>query len=79
MSSKIDIRKDPFYQKGKVEGKIEGVAEGIEKGIEKGIEEQSHLFVISLLENTDFDDQKIALIARVSLEFVRKVKKEAGL
>ena len=75
MSSKIDIRKDPFYQKGK----IEGVAEGIEKGIEKGIEEQSHLFVISLLENTDFDDQKIALIARVSIEYVRKVKKEAGL
>lgn len=63
MPLKIDIRKDPFCQKGKTEG----------------IEEKSHLIVVNLLDNTDFDDKKIALIAAVSLEFVRSVRKNAGL
>jgi predicted transposase YdaD len=84
MALKIDIRKDPFYEKGKVEGIAEGIekgiekgiAEGIEKGIEKGIEEKSRQIVINLLNDTTFDDKKIATLSAVSLDFVQKMRKE---
>lgn len=71
MALKIDIRKDPFYEKGKIEGK----AEGIEEGIQKGIEEKSLEIVINLLKNTSFTDEKIALLSAVSLDFIREIRK----
>ena len=72
MALKIDIRKDPFYEKGKVEG----IAEGIEKGIERGIDEKSRQIVVNLLKDTAFDDEKIATLAGVSFDFVQKIRKE---
>ena len=74
MPLKIDIRKDPFFAKGKAEGK----AEGIEEGIEKGIEKKNRIFVTNLLEETDFSNEKIALMADVSVAFVKKIRKELG-
>ena len=82
MPLKIDIRKDPFFAKGKAEGKAagkaEGKAEGIEEGIEKGIEKKNRIFVTNLLEETDFSNEKIALMADVSVAFVKKIRKELG-
>jgi len=54
--------------------KKEGLEEGREEGIEKGREEKSITFVKSLLTNTDFDDEKIAALADVSVAFVKEVK-----
>lgn len=71
MALKIDIRKDPFYEKGKIEGKLEGKAEGIAEGIE----EKSREIVINLLKNTSFTDEKIALLSAVSLDFIREIRK----
>lgn len=71
MALKIDIRKDPVYQKGIAEGKAEGKAEGIAKGIE----EKSREIVINLLKNTSFTDEKIALLTAVSLDFIREIRK----
>ena len=39
--------------------------------------EKDFTFVKSLLENTDFDNEKIALLTNVSLEFVAKIAKES--
>ena len=46
---------------------------GIEKG-QKEIEKKSYLFVRNLLLDSDFTKEKIALLADVPLEFVKKVK-----
>jgi hypothetical protein len=54
--------------------KKEGIEEGFEKGIEKGAEEKSIAFVKSLLANTDFNDEKIAAVAYVTVDFVKKIK-----
>ncbi len=64
MSLKIDIRKDPFFEKGKVEG------------IAEGIEEKSRQIVINLLNDTPFDDKRIATLAAVSIDFVQKIRRE---
>jgi hypothetical protein len=72
MALKIDIRKDPLYEKGKMEGKAEGNAEGIAVGIAK----KSRQIVVNLLRDTTFSDEKIAILAEVPIEFVRKIRKE---
>lgn len=59
---------------GKAEGKLEGKLEGKQEGKLEGKLEGSFNFVTSLLQNSDFDDAKIAFIASVSLDFVKKVK-----
>ena len=46
------------------------------KGTEKGKEIQAYISVISLLLDTDFDDEKIARLVKVPLAFVHKVKDE---
>ncbi len=48
----------------------------MEKGIEKGKLEKAHIFVINLLEEKLFSDNKIASLADVTVEFVEKVKAE---
>ena len=48
--------------------------EAMEKGIEKGAKKASLLFVENLLKGTDFTPKKIASLANVSLDFVKKVK-----
>jgi hypothetical protein len=49
---------------------------GTEKGIEKGIELHAYISVTNLLLDTDFDDAKIARLAKVPLDFVQKVRDE---
>jgi hypothetical protein len=60
MALKIDIRKDPFFEKGKAEG----------------IEEKSRQIVINLLKNTPFDDKRIATLAAVTIDFVQMIRLE---
>jgi hypothetical protein len=59
---KIDIGKDPFFEKGKAEG----------------IDEKSRQIVINLLNDTPFDDKKNATLAAVTIDFVQKIRKEIG-
>ena len=71
MPLKIDIRKDPYFIKGLTEGKAEGIElERLEK---------SKLFVIRLLKNTDFDDEKIALLVDVTVDFVKNIRQQQSL
>jgi len=47
---------------------------GIEQGIEQGIEKSRKSFIRSLLQNTDFDIAKIAMLVGVSQEYVETAK-----
>jgi hypothetical protein len=67
MSIHFDIKKDLRY--------LQGIEQGIEKGIEQGVSEKNKDFVLSLLANTDFDNDKIALLVGVSAEFVVTLRK----
>jgi predicted transposase/invertase (TIGR01784 family) len=59
---------------GRKEGRKEGIEEGIEEGMSiKEIEEKTN-FTRNLLTQTDFDEDKIALLVGVEIEFVRQVK-----
>ena len=72
MSITYNIEKDIRYQQG-----IErGIERGIEKGFEKGSEQEKTGFVQRLLLETEFTMDKIASLAKVSVAFVKKVKKE---
>jgi predicted transposase/invertase (TIGR01784 family) len=71
MSIYFDIEKDLRYQQGE--------ERGIEKGIQKGIEKSNRLFVESLLQNTDFDDAKIALLVGVTADYVMAMRAEMKL
>lgn len=51
-----------------------GERKGIEKGIEKGISMKEKAFVEALISETNFDDKQIAVLAGVSLEFVRNIR-----
>ena len=57
-----------------------GMEKGMEKGIEKGIEKErtnrDYAFVKYLLDQTDFDDAKIALLAGVEFTFIKDIRKE---
>ena len=51
---------------------------GIEKGIEKGAslkeEEKNKNFASSLIISTDFDDEKIAMLVGVTIEYVKDLR-----
>ena len=68
----FDMETDVFYlrgtQKGIEKGKLEGKLEEAAK--------KDYIFVYNLLGDTDFDDEKIARLAKVSLAFVQQVKDE---
>ena len=49
------------------------------RGTEQGIELHTYITVINLLVDTDFDDAKIARIAKTTLDFVQKVRDERPL
>ena len=57
-----------------------GIKKGIKKGIEQGIKkahyERDCAFVQKLLENTDFDDVKIAHLTSVTTDFVKSVREK---
>ena len=44
------------------------------KKIKEAEERQSFEFVVSLIQQTDFDDNKIAILANVSMNFVKSVR-----
>jgi predicted transposase YdaD len=69
-------------EQGIEQGLEQGIEQGLEQGIEQGIEqgtsqkdyENKFNFVKSLLENTDFNDEKIAILVGVSINFITDVK-----
>jgi predicted transposase YdaD len=67
-----DIETDALYLKGTEKGRTEGRTEGIEKGIDA----KAYIYVTSLLLDTDFDDERIARLVKVTPAFVQKVKDE---
>ena len=67
----IDIEKDTLY--------LQGMEKGIEKGRQEEKIKEKKLFVENLLRNTEFDNQRIARLAGVSIAFVGKVKKELNI
>lgn len=55
-------------------GRKEGLEKGIEKGIEKGKEEKGFEVVENLITKLGLDDLQVAEIAKVSIDFVKKVR-----
>ena len=55
-------------------GEKRGEKKGEKKGIEKERYEQKLAFVKTLLQETDFDDSKIARLASVTTDFVAQVR-----
>jgi len=49
------------------------------EGIEEAREEKNIAFVKSLLINTNFDDEKIAVLASVTVAFVQEIKEQSAL
>jgi hypothetical protein len=72
MSIIFDIKQDIRFQ--------QGIEQGVEQGIEQGISiqdaENKRAFAKSLIENTDFEDTKIAMLVAVSKEYVSALRKE---
>ena len=60
----IDIKTDYLYNKG------------IEQGMTIKDYENKYNFVVSLFQNSDFSDERIAFIASVDIAFVEKIKIE---
>ncbi|WP_257666772.1 hypothetical protein [Parapedobacter tibetensis] len=48
--------------------------QGLQQGLQQGAEQKSYEFVKNLIQDTKFDDAKIASLAVVSVPFVRKVR-----
>jgi hypothetical protein len=63
MSILFDIKQDLRFQ------------QGIEQGISLQAEEDKRIFATSLIENTDFDDAKIAILVGVTAQFVTSLRK----
>jgi flagellar biosynthesis/type III secretory pathway protein FliH len=63
-------------QVGKEEGLAEGLEKGLEQGMEKGRESSSRLFVENLLKDGSIPIDKIASLANVTVDFVKKIKKD---
>ena len=48
--------------------------QGIEQGAEQEAIEKNLTFATSLIQNTDFDDAKIALLVGVTVEYVKNLR-----
>ena len=62
--------KDFLYQKGEVKG----IEKGIVKGREEGREEKGLEVVTNLIVNLGLPDEEVAVIAGVSVSFVKSVR-----
>ena len=73
---------DYLTQEATKAGLALGIEQGIEKGIEKGREEGVSIkekdFATSLIISTDFDDEKIAILVSVTVEYVSNLRTELG-
>jgi DNA-dependent RNA polymerase auxiliary subunit epsilon len=67
MPIRFDYETDTLYLKG------------AEKGIVQGIEKKNSVFVRNLLLTTDFSNERIALLADVTVEYVQKARLELKL
>jgi predicted transposase YdaD len=72
----IDYETDTLYLRGTEKGLEKGLEKGREEGREEEREKKNAAFVRSLLMNSDFTDDKIALMADVGLDYVQKIKLE---
>ncbi len=77
MERGIEQGKKQGIEQGMERGIEQGKKQGIEQGIEQGISLKNRLVVIELIRNTDFDDEKIALIVGTTLDFVAELRAEA--
>ncbi len=71
-----DITKDYLYQEGLEKGIEEGLTKGLEEGLTKGRQEEKREFVISLLEDKAYSIEKIAKLAKVSVDYVGAIARE---
>lgn len=60
----------------KLQERRQGLLEGERKGRLEGKLEANYEFVSNLVTATDFDDNRIAALAMVSVDFVQKVRSE---
>lgn len=60
----------------KLQERRQGVLEGERKGRLEGKQEANCEFVSNLISATKFDDNRIAALAAVPVDFVRKVRSE---
>ena len=67
--------RDPLYRKGKLEGKLEGKRESEAESAKKELARTKEIVKVLLAEGS-FSAEKIALLMKVTLEFVAEVKKE---
>jgi hypothetical protein len=65
-----------MIETAKLEGEIVGEAKGEAKGEIKGKTEANHKFTISLITNTDFSNEKIAMLVGVDAAWVAEIRKE---
>jgi predicted transposase/invertase (TIGR01784 family) len=75
----LDSRKMTPDEKASLEILIARNAEAVKaesKKIKEAEEKKSYQFVVSLIQQTDFEDNKIAIIVGVSLDFVKSIRKE---
>ena len=73
----LDSRKMTPDEKASLEILIARNAESVKaesKKIKEAEERKSYEFVVSLIQQTDFDDNKIAILANVSANFVKSVR-----
>lgn len=68
----FEVEKDAFY----LEGLEKGEKRGLEKGLEKGIEQHRYESVVKMLQLGELTREKIALIAGVTVEYVKRVENE---
>jgi predicted transposase/invertase (TIGR01784 family) len=73
----LDSRRMTPDEKSSLEILIARNAESVKaesKKIKEAEERKSHEFVLSLMQQTDFDDNKIAILANVSIDLVKSVR-----
>ena len=78
MLEAIKIEELPSYQKGELKGIKKGREEGIKKGREEGIKKEKLHIAINMLK-AKIDIESIALLTELSIEDIKKLKKEVNI
>ncbi|MCY7328070.1 MAG: hypothetical protein LH618_05955 [Saprospiraceae bacterium] len=64
ISRYVSMEDDPWFIKGELKGEL------------KGKLEKQRLFVVNLIQATDFEDKMIANLAAVEMSFVQQIRAE---
>ena len=75
LSQLINEKKDPFFQRGKIEGKVEGKIEGEIRGEIRGMSEKTLDFTTNLILHSDHDDEFIARMTDLQPKTVAEIRK----